>query len=432
MKRLMGVVALALLVGCGGGQQSGGGFQMPPTAVETVPVVSQRVADNFEAVGNIEAGGSAALVSEIDGVVVKIPFREGDAIVRGGLIAKLDDAQLLAEVRRAEAVLAQRKASYDRIKVVVDQGAGAPQDLDDAAAVLKVAEADVTLAKVRLKKTRITAPFGGMIGARKVSVGAFVRPGQGLAELAQVHTLRVFFSVPERYLAKLQRGAEVMVSTTAYPNTVLTGQIDVVEPALDEKTRSVRVMARLDNPNHKFRPGMSADVSAVLAAAGALLVSVSGCRVIVLVVAGVVVRVSAGVIMDGTVLSGSEAVPVDAAPGVVVMELMGAMVAVSGVLVLLSMAAGTDLVPVVVVVGVMLGGVVAVGVLEVVPPVAGAEVIAHAGFLRCVTWKKRLPNQKKRAASRRLKSDKSGSIFLKSHGPKIWGNASLENRVQFF
>ena len=56
----------------------------------------------------------------------------------------------------------------------------------------------------------------------------------------------------------------------------------------------------------------------------------------------------------------------------------------------------------------------------------------HAGFLRCVTWKKRLPNQKKRAASRRLKSDKSGSIFLKSHGPKIWGNASLENRVQFF
>ena len=114
---------------------------------------------------------------------------------------------------------------------------------------------------------------------------------------------------------------------------------------------------------------------AVLAVAGALLVSVLGCRAIVLVVAGVVVRVSAGVIMDGTVLSGSEAVPADAAPGVVVMELMGAMVAVSGVLVLVLMAAGTGLVPVVVVVGVMLGGVVAVAVLEVVPPVAGAEVI---------------------------------------------------------
>jgi membrane fusion protein (multidrug efflux system) len=271
MKRLMGVVALALLVGCGGGQQGGGGFQMPPTAVEAVSVVSQRVADKFETVGNIEAGESVTLVSEIDGVVVKIPFREGDTIVRGGLIAQLDDAQLLAEVRRAEAVLAQRKASYDRIQDVVAQGAGAPQDLDDAAAVLKVAEADVALAKTRFAKTRITAPFEGMIGARKVSVGAFVRPGQSLAELAQVHTLRVFFSVPERYLAKLQRGAEVMVSTTAYPNTVLTGQIDVVEPTLDEKTRSARVMARLDNPGNKFRPGMSADVSAVLSERGEAL-----------------------------------------------------------------------------------------------------------------------------------------------------------------
>ncbi|MFT5366275.1 MAG: membrane fusion protein (multidrug efflux system) [Candidatus Latescibacterota bacterium] len=267
MKRLIGAVALAgiLVTGCGEEpQDGGGGFQRPPTAVETVKVVPQQVADKFESVGNIEAGESVTMVSEIDGVLVKIPFREGNAIARGDLIAQLDDAQLLAEVRREEAVLAQRKASYDRVKDVVDQGAGAPQDLDDAAAVLKVAEADVALAKVRFSKTRITAPFDGMVGVRKVSVGAFVRPGQSIAELAQVSTLRVFFSVPERYLSKLQRGSEVKVSTTAYPGYVLTGHIDVVEPALDEKTRSVRVMVRLDNPGEKFRPGMSADVSAVL------------------------------------------------------------------------------------------------------------------------------------------------------------------------
>ena len=212
MKRLMGVAALALLVGCGGGEQGGGGgFQMPPTAVETVQVMPQKVADKFEAVGTIEAGELVTIVSEIDGVLVKIPFVEGDAIQKDDLMAQLDDGQLLAEVKRAEAVLAQRKASYDRIKDVVDQGAGAPQDLDDAAAVLKVAQADVALAKVRFNKTRIVAPFDGMVGARKVSVGAFVRPGQSIAELAQVRMLRVFFSVPERYLATLKRGSEVMV-----------------------------------------------------------------------------------------------------------------------------------------------------------------------------------------------------------------------------
>jgi len=266
MKRLMGVVSLLglLLVGCGGDQQAGGGFQMPPTPVETVLINPQKVADKFEAVGNIEAGESVTIASEIDGVVTSVPFREGDEITKGNLVARLDDAQLLAEVRRAEAVLAQRKASYDRVKDVVAQGAGAPQDLDDAAAALTVAEADVALAKARFAKTRIVAPFDGIVGARKVSPGAFVRPGQGIAELAQVHTLRVFFSIPERYLSKLQRGSEVMVSTTAYPGYVLTGHINVVEPILDEKTRSARVMARLENPGGKFRPGMSADVSAVL------------------------------------------------------------------------------------------------------------------------------------------------------------------------
>jgi membrane fusion protein, multidrug efflux system len=289
MKVLMGVVALVGAMGCGSGP-GGGRFQMPPTAVETVSVKPQQVADRFVSVGNIEAGEWVRVVSEIDGVVVQIPFLEGRAISRGDIVAKLDDAQLEAELQRAEAVRAQRKASYDRIKDVVAQGAGAPQDLDDAAAVLKVADADVALARVRIAKTSISAPFGGMVGARKVSVGSFVRAGEGIAELAQVNRLRVFFSVPERYLSKLNRGSEVRVSTTAYPGYELIGKIDVVEPVLDEKTRSARVMARLENPDGKFRPGMSADVSAVLSQRGEALtipneaVFVSGSDVFVFVV----------------------------------------------------------------------------------------------------------------------------------------------------
>lgn len=262
MRRLFVMVILAAL-GCGE-KQAGGGFQMPPTPVETVTVVPQNVFDRFEAVGTIEAGESVLIVSEIDGMVMAIPFSEGDAISKGDLVARLNDTQLLAEVRRAEAVLAQRKSSYTRIKEVVDQGAGAPQDLDDAAAAMKVAEADIALVRARFEKTRITAPFQGVIGARQISPGTFLRPGVPIAELAQLHTLRVFFSVPERYLSKLQKGSEVTVSTTAYPGYTLNGHIDVVEPVLDFQTRSARVMARLENPEGKFRPGMSANVSAVL------------------------------------------------------------------------------------------------------------------------------------------------------------------------
>ncbi len=257
-------VALLLLGGCGGNSAGGGGFTPPPTPVETTVVIPRTVTDRFEAVGTVEAGESILVVAEIDGVVESVPYEEGGFVRKGDLIAQLDDDQLAAEKARAEALRDQRQASFDRIKTVVDLGAGAPQDLDDAAAALKVSEADVQLAETRLRKTRITAPFPGLVGARRVSPGTFLRPGGAITELAQVDEVRLNFSVPERYLSMLKRGSEVTVSTTAYPGHELTGTIDVVEPMLDAGTRSARVVARVKNPGRRFRPGMSANVAAVL------------------------------------------------------------------------------------------------------------------------------------------------------------------------
>ncbi len=254
---------LLFLVGCGG-NKAGGGFAFPPMPVEVSPVVVQKVSDKFEGVGTIEAIEAITVVSEIDAAVKAFPFAEGGFIRRGGLIAQLDDSQLAAEFARAEALLAQSKGTYGRVKAIVDQGAGAPQDLDDAAAALKVAQANSDLAKARWEKTRIVAPFDGIIGARRVSVGTFLRAGQAITELANIDDIRVTFSAPERYLSKLARGAAVTISTTAFPGYQLNGTIIVIEPMIDAATRSARVVARVPNRERKFRPGMSANIAAVL------------------------------------------------------------------------------------------------------------------------------------------------------------------------
>jgi len=257
--------SIALLAfGCSKQDASGGKFSMPPMPVEVAAVKVQKVTDKFEAVGTIEALEAITAVSEIDGAVIGLPFQEGSRIKRGELIAQLDDSQLAADVARAEAIHTQSHASYERIKAVVEQNAGAPQDLDDAAAALKVADANLAFARARLAKTRIVAPFDGIIGSRRVSVGAFLRAGQVITDLANIHEIRVNFSAPERFLSRLARGAEVAVSTTAYPGYELKGKIIVIEPVLDPTTRSARVVARVANPERKFRPGMSADISAVL------------------------------------------------------------------------------------------------------------------------------------------------------------------------
>jgi membrane fusion protein, multidrug efflux system len=261
---ILTVSLILLIYGCSKEQAAAGGFKMPPTPVEVADVKAHDIADKFEAVGTIEAIEGVTIVSEIDASVISLPFNEGSFIKKGDLIAQLDDSQLSAEVNRTEALFTQSQSAYKRIKTIVDQNAGTQQDLDDALANLKVAEANYQLAKARLAKTRIVAPFDGIIGTRKVSAGAFLRTGQEITELANLNEIRISFSAPERYLAQLKRDAKVIVSSTVFPDYQVAGKIIAIEPILDSETRNVNVVARVQNPGQKFRPGMSANVSVIL------------------------------------------------------------------------------------------------------------------------------------------------------------------------
>ncbi len=263
---IAGALCAGLLGGCSRGnqQQGGGGFSMPPMPVQTADIAAGVVESRYSVVGTLEADDAVTVVAEISGRVTALPFREGQPIARGALIAQLDDTELAAEVARAEAQVAQRQSSYDRTRVVADQGAGTPQDLDDADAALKIAAADLAMARARLAKARITAPFAGLTGARKVSVGAYLTAGSPIIDLARIDELRVTFTAPERMLAHLQQGSPVTITTTAYPDHVLQGTIDVIDPSLDPGTRAAHIVARVQNPDRLLRPGMSADVSVVL------------------------------------------------------------------------------------------------------------------------------------------------------------------------
>src|SRR5574341_204377 len=253
---------LILIGGCSKNQ--GGGFTPPPMPVEVAEVAKGTVADRFAAVGTLEAVNAITVVSQIDAVVLEIPFEEGSLLTKGDLIAQLDDAQLQSKKDLAQALRDQKKISYDRVKALVEQKLAATQELDDVSAALKIAEADLALIQAQLSKTRIVAPFTGLVGTRRVSPGTFLRSGDPITDLAQIDELRLIFFAPERYLPELKPGAQVTVSTTAYPGYELKGRINVVEPVVDPSTRSVKITARVGNSNLRFRPGMSADVLAVL------------------------------------------------------------------------------------------------------------------------------------------------------------------------
>jgi membrane fusion protein, multidrug efflux system len=243
----------------------GGAAAMPPMPVEVAEATRGNVQERLHALGTIEAAERVKITAEIDQIARELPFDEGRIVHKGQVLAVLNDSELRAEVGRAQALRNQARVSAERFEQLSRERIASPQDLDNARAALEVAEANLRLAQARLAKTRIVAPFSGVVGSRLVSPGVYLRAGDVITELARIDTVKVAFAVPERYLSDLRRGAQVKVSTVAFPGKEFTGAVNVVDPILDPTTRSARLSAVIPNPLAELRPGMSADVSAVLA-----------------------------------------------------------------------------------------------------------------------------------------------------------------------
>ena len=250
---------------CAPGGAGGKGFQMPPTPVELAPVHLENMRDEFHALGSIEALDNAQIVSEISGTVKSMPFIEGQQVKAGALLALLDDREMRAAADHAEAQRQQAGASFDRTQKLAEQKLVSQSELDDAKSAMQIAEADLELARVHLEKTHIRAPFDGAVGRRLASVGAWLKPGDPVTNLARLSTLRVAFSAPERMLADLRPGREVRVRTPAWPDREFMGRLTVVDPIVDPDTRTVHLLAELPNPAGILKPGLSADVSVTIA-----------------------------------------------------------------------------------------------------------------------------------------------------------------------
>jgi len=264
--RRLACLALAFaLTSCSGNAGGRGGFAMPPTPVEVASVEASIVRDQFQALGSVDSDELIDIVAEINARVIEMPFAEGQAVAAGQLIARLDDTEIRAQAMRAEAERDRARSDHERAQQLFDRNAISAKELDDASVDLRVAEADYEVAAARLAKTRIRAPFAGLIGRRRVSAGAYVSVGRQITELARVDQMRVTFAAPERFMGDLKVGVPVTIQTPAYPGETFRGRLSVVDPIIDPQTRTVQLVASVPNRDRRLRPGMSADVRVTLA-----------------------------------------------------------------------------------------------------------------------------------------------------------------------
>lgn len=236
-----------------GGPPPGGGF---PTAVELAKVASISLSIDVAAVGSLRSNESVTLRPETAGRISIIGFKDGSAVAKGSLLVGLDDATQAAELAQASANLGLARSTQKRNEDLHQKKFISGQALDSSAATLRVQEAAVALANAKLAKTRIRAPFAGIVGIRNVGVGDYVKEGQDLINLEDMSVLKVDFRLPEATLAHLKIGQAIEITSDALPGQRFSATLDAINPLVEASGRSIACLARLDNGAGKLRPGM--------------------------------------------------------------------------------------------------------------------------------------------------------------------------------
>lgn len=245
-----------------GGAPAGGGFAVPVEAIKVTVETAQR---ETLAIGTFRSYESVIIRPEVTGRVAELSFREGEKVTRGQVMVRLDDSIEKATLAQAEARLNLAKSNFNRAQTLVARDVGTVKALDEARAGLLSAEADITLAKARLEKLSIAAPFDGIAGLRKVSIGTYLSPGTDIVNLEQIDPLKIDFRVPENFLPSVKDGATIAVTVDAFPGRSFAGRIYAIDPLIDQAGRSIVVRARIDNPGDILRPGLFARVTLTLA-----------------------------------------------------------------------------------------------------------------------------------------------------------------------
>lgn len=261
-----------------------------------------------KSVGRIESKGSPKLAAEVAGQITNISIGVGQRVEVGQVLATIDDVnyqnQLTsanAEVNRVNTMLANQERLVKRYKNLKEDDFVSERQIEDVLAQeailksqLKSVKARRDIASRNLKKAIVKAPVAGLIQARNVTVGDYVRPGTPLFEISTQDKLQARLPFPEAISKKLSTGLTVRLTTNIEGGSVVEGTISEILPTIGAKSLSTDILIDIDNPGN-WKPGASVegiivmeqrknvvlpDMAVILRPAGKVVYEVTGNKVV--------------------------------------------------------------------------------------------------------------------------------------------------------
>src|SRR5690349_5141943 len=248
--------------------RSGGAEQqvMPPMPVSTIRAEPRSVAEEWQAVGSLQAVHEVLLAPDTSGRVTAVNFDAGQSVKEGAVLIQLYDAPEQADRAAAVAKADFAQLQLWRSQALAPTGAEPRELLEQHKADAAQAAAAVRQLDARIQQKAIRAPFSGQLGIRRINLGQYLNAGDAIATLTQLDPLYVNFTLPQQDLPRLTSGAPVQVTVDAVPGRVFTARISAIEPRIDGETRNVAVQALLPNTDRLLKPGMYVTARLVLPA----------------------------------------------------------------------------------------------------------------------------------------------------------------------
>jgi membrane fusion protein (multidrug efflux system) len=293
-------VGALVLSGCGrkaasGASAGGGGGAGQKQAVEVVAVKKRDLVETLNLVGSLAANETAQVRAEVAGVVREVRFNEGERVVNGQVLLKVDDSELRAQLAQAEARFRLAELNFQRSENLSEQRSMSQAEADRFRSEFAATTAELSLLRVRLDKTEIKAPFAGVAGARSISPGDYVTAATVITTIDDLSRLKADFQVPERFAGKVKQGTPFGLRATAREQEIkASGEVYFVASVIDRSTRSVQVKGLVAADSAGLKPGMFANIELVLeqragaltVPEGAILATARGAQVIAVKDAG--------------------------------------------------------------------------------------------------------------------------------------------------
>jgi RND family efflux transporter MFP subunit len=229
--------------------------------VEATPVTLSSFVDFVRTTGEIEALYDVTVSAEESGAIARFLVAKGSTVRRGQVIAKIDDAVLVAQVNEARALAEIAQEQYERQRRLwEEEQIGSEIAYLQAQSSAEAATARLRTLEARLARTEVRAPVAGVFDEQFVELGEMVAPGTPVVRVVTVRQVKVVGGIPERFALDVGVGSSATVTLDALQGRRFDGSVAFLGTSVDPQSRTLPIEIVLDNPSGIIKPRMLANV----------------------------------------------------------------------------------------------------------------------------------------------------------------------------